>query len=287
MATYSEMVTMVRDWSNRNEEVLSNANIKTFLQFGADNAYRNLRIAPLEATVRYDTVTAAQSTAETNTLDIPQDAIEFIQLRKIDGNSLTGYVTYDAKADIRSFYNEELCKYEYFNYTRERNQLILYPNFAEGDQYELFYYRRLGDVDARYDPTQAANREGIDTDLDSDENRNVYANKNRDNLIAHIQAEEGSDVFTLDPNLMDNIAEDTASGYFYLGKIANNWLRDENEKVLLFGALAEAFDFLAENEQSQKYHARFEAEIHRLNMEDKKRMGSGGNVQVHYESFLI
>ena len=48
MATYIEMVDMVREWSNRDEEVISKVQIGKFLDFAADNIYRDLRIAPLE-----------------------------------------------------------------------------------------------------------------------------------------------------------------------------------------------------------------------------------------------
>ena len=42
---------------------------------------------------------------------------------------------------------------------------------------------------------------------------------------------------------------------------AVNWLRDQNQKILLFGALAEAFDYLNEPEDA----ARIQSEIPRRN----------------------
>ena len=50
----------------------------------------------------------------------------------------------------------------------------------------------------------------------------------------------------------------------YYGNLVPNWLRDENERVVLMGALAEAFFYLQENEESQKYAALFQAEIIRI-----------------------
>ena len=60
-----------------------------------------------------------------------------------------------------------------------------------------------------------------------------------------------------------------------------NWLRDDNEGVLLMGSLAEAFYYLQDDDQGQKYTQQFNQEITELNDEDNKRNASGGNVQVN------
>ena len=61
-----------------------------------------------------------------------------------------------------------------------------------------------------------------------------------------------------------------------------NWLREENERVVLFGALQEAFTYLQEEDQAAKYLQLFFQEIDELNTEDKMRNASGGNVQVNF-----
>ena len=68
----------------------------------------------------------------------------------------------------------------------------------------------------------------------------------------------------------------------YYGDYVPNWLRDENERVLLMGALAEVFFFLQEDDEAQKYAALFLQEIQELNDEDRMRHSSGGNVQVNF-----
>ena len=105
MATYNEMVSMVRDWSNRDTEVLSNAQIRTMMTFAADEAYRTLKVPALEAVYTYN---VGSGTSE---LTIPSNLTEVIQLRRADSGSLTGYVVYEAKSDIRSFYDEFTFKY--------------------------------------------------------------------------------------------------------------------------------------------------------------------------------
>ena len=61
-----------------------------------------------------------------------------------------------------------------------------------------------------------------------------------------------------------------------------NWLRDQNERVLLMGALAELFAYVQEDDQAQKYLQVFKSEIAELNEEDAKRNASGGNLQVNF-----
>ena len=61
-----------------------------------------------------------------------------------------------------------------------------------------------------------------------------------------------------------------------------NWLRDQNERVLLMGALAELFAYVQEDDQAQKYLQVFKSEIAELNDEDAKRNASGGNLQVNF-----
>ena len=87
MATYEQLVDMVLDWSNRDKEVLSRANILTFMDFAADNILPATRIPPLEY-VRTSVIGNVGDSE--NRLTIPSDAIEFIQLRRKDSNSTDG-----------------------------------------------------------------------------------------------------------------------------------------------------------------------------------------------------
>ena len=51
--TYTQLVQSVRDWANRDVEVLSDTIIQQCLRFAADTAYRELRIPPLEHIQQY------------------------------------------------------------------------------------------------------------------------------------------------------------------------------------------------------------------------------------------
>ena len=88
-ATYTAMQDLVRNWANRDEQVLSNAIIKDCLKYSADKAFRVLRIVPLEAVASYTkTVLEAATTTSTGVhpsltkLEIPGDIIEVIQVHQ-------------------------------------------------------------------------------------------------------------------------------------------------------------------------------------------------------------
>ena len=268
MATYNEMAKKVLDWSNRDTEVLSYANIKDFINYAVDEAYRTLRIAPLENVITY---TANTSLAGTNQLIIPDDTIEFIQLRKVDTTSPTNYTTYNARTDIRSFYDEEIFRYDYYTYTRDRNAIIVYPDIVATDVYELYYYRRLPEIDARYDPRDHNNPLAV-----------LYVYPTRAELIQAVMDSESADVFTVDPDLMDQIYATDSD--VRLGREAVNWLRDQNEKVILYGALWQAFSYLMEPEEKQQYEMMFRNEIEALNNEDRQRMARGATVNIHFDA---
>lgn len=285
MATYTELANRVLDWSNRDSSVLPYNRIKSFLEFAADEAYRVLRIPSLEITRAYAAIDS--DGVGKNTLDVPTDMIELIQLRRKDPNSPTGYIVYANKVDIRSFNNEFLVCYDRetpYYFSREGGNYLVYPELREGDEFEIFYYRRLPDVDARYTAIQA-------------NFNNLYYSTTTDGLMTEVEDREGTDTFTVDPDLeakVNNLSEITLldgsgnmqTGY-YLGYLGSHWLRDYNQKILLFGALAEAFAYLQEPEQAQIYMSKFDEDIAKLNAEETQRMYYGGNLQVRYTGFLI
>ena len=304
MATYTELVDMVADWSNRDRDVLSYATIKTMINFAADNAYRTLRVPALEFLKQYDAI-VIDSTITNNRLAIPSDAIEFIQLRKTSSDHVySDYDIYASKLDVKSFYQDWMDTDQRYFYTREQNDLLVFPDQKVGELYELLYYRRLPEANARYSVVEGNGSSFVNHKADTTFQTNGYLWKGstKVNLMNGIKVAindgsypaEGPNVFTRDPALEDQIFEVTSSNTttalgvgFYLGKLAANWLRDSNEKILLYGALAEAFLYLNEPAQNQMYLAKATAEIQSLNAEDNTRNWSGGTISAHYDSHLI
>lgn len=284
MPTYANFTALVRDWSNKDSSVLSDTRIQDCLRYAADKCYRNLRVAALENTITYNsTALAAATTTGTNylpsqtDLTLPSDLIEFIQIREIDSDGRTCRV-FNEKTDLRTFNDWSSVKTSYIGYfSRQGNTLLLAPGFGQAnslstaDKIELHYYRRLPALNALYDVTPANYAAGFLTTsggtvalyfVDGDTNT-AYATQSE--ATAAAGGNQGN--------------TNTAN---YIGTEAANWLRDENERVLLMGALSEVFYYLQDDDQGVKYKKLFDQEVFELNDEDTKRNAAGGNVQVNF-----
>ena len=281
--TYSEFVSLVRDWSNKDSEALSDAIIKDALKYAADKAYRTLRISALEATVTYSATALRAATIQGNglvpsktELSIPSDLIEFIQVREMDSSERTTRI-FNEKSDLRTFndiYGEKYSDIAYW--TRQGNTLIFSPGFEDAatagnpDKVEIHYYRRLPALDAKYDVTVANYNAGyLETTTEALSSGSLFIVSSGDDAGAYATQ-------------ADVPAGASATETFYIGKEVSHWLRDNNERILLMGSLAECFSYLQDDNQAQKYGAFFMQEIKELNDEDAKRNASGGNLQIHF-----
>ena len=97
----------------------------------------------------------------------------------------------------------------------------------------------------------------------------------------------GDREFTSTPVPGDNTAFTDSTGmhsapFYYRGNEIAHWLRDENERIVLFGALAEAFAYLQEDTMQQKYSQMFVDQINLINREETMRKALGGNVQTTF-----
>ena len=285
--TYTELVNKVRDWANRDEQVISDTVIQDCLKYAADKAYRSLRIPPLENVATYDkaTLEAATTTANSNNLSIteiklPFDLIEFIQIRELDTAGTTTRV-FNEKLDIRTFNDGNAEKYTGFNYwARQQNVIYLSPGFGNGvgnspNSIELYYYRRLPALSAVYSVTVLNYNAGFLTTTGAGAG---IANSKQ----LYFNSATGSTAYASN---VDAVAADpagTITNAYYIGNPVPNWLRDDNERVLLMGALAEVFAYVQEDDQARKYLELFKSEIVELNDENAKRNASGGNLQVNF-----
>lgn len=284
MPTYANFTALVRDWSNKDSSVLSDTRIQDCLRYAADKCYRNLRVAALENTITYNSTALEAATTAANTflpsqtdLTLPTDLIEFIQIREIDSAGRTCRV-FNEKTDLRTFNDWSALKTSYIGYfSRQGNTLLLAPGFGQAnslstaDKIELHYYRRLPALNAAYDVTPANYAAGFLT---------------QDNAAAVSLFFVNGDTNTAYATQSEATAADTGNAGTnnakYKGNEAANWLRDENERVLLMGALAEVFYYLQDDDQGVKYKKLFDQEIFELNDEDSKRNAAGGNVQVNF-----
>lgn len=307
MRSYNDLIALVRQWSNRDEEVVNNAIIGDCLAYAADKAYRFLRIPPLERVINYTSETLQANTTNSNsrvfsitTLTIPEDLIEFIQIRAVNSDGRTTRV-FNEKTDVRTFYDQFAEKYTNLAYwTRKENKILLSPGFnnVTEETVELYYYRRLFDLSTRYEVT-AVNANISDTYI----SEVSVANPIPTNLRTGA-AVPSKDLKKVDYRLGNSSGEIVSTTYYettvadedipdvlgqytdintntYYGTEVYNWLRDENERILLNGALAELFVYLQEPETASMYAQIFTNEIQELNQEEKSRKASGGNIQIN------
>lgn len=292
MATYVEFVGsgdftgdnagMIRDWANRDVSVLPNSVVTRCFEYAADKAYRTLRVPPLEITKVYEvngtqdeldsagvvgvlpdiSPSAFQGGGNVLTFQAPADMIEIIFIRNSDMGTKNPGIVYNEKVDSRTFNDGFGQTKDFFFYTRVGNTYKLHGNFRRGDEIDVHYYRRLPALNATYAATYNNWVAGLGT-LDIGGVATTYAN-------AADKTEASFDTrLAGDPD-------------YWVGFEASHWLRDENERIVLFGALLEVFIYLNDNEEIQKYQTLFSTEIAELNKEEVLRKSRGGNIAMSF-----
>ena len=331
-ARYDALVAKVRDWVNRDSETLPDAIIFDALEYAADTIYRELRIPALEASCQFDPddIISTNSSAtllasipftlpdNTSVIPIPQDLSEFIQIKISGFTGQSGGLTrpgadivINEKADLRTFEDFYSERYDFYVWTRKGDYILFRPaasgtlSRVDDATVELYYYRRLPALDARFN-VSAANANGATFSTTDGVMSNAYISAGTpptDVIAAPLQALTITTTATppvVTTTYYDTVAEVTTARTaavalattataviadpvptFY-GLEANNWLRDENEKALLFGALHQCFDYLGEDQMSQKYLQKAALEVQQLNAEEGQRRNSGGNQQVNF-----
>ena len=293
--TYTQFVALVRDWSNRDSAALPNSIIQDSLNYAADKAYRKLRISALEKTVSYSSTaliaatTAGNGYADSKTeLTIPADLIEFIQIREKDANGVTTRV-FNEKQDVRTFNDPYSTRYNATAYwTRSNNNIVsLSPAFTEASlgsptKIEIVYYGRFANLDAVYNVVPINYTAGLLTEKAQGDIETILGTTRQTATALFFVTGSNTAYATLsEAQLADTQSAGTTTKYYW-GKEAANWLRDQNERVLLMGALAECYAYLQDDDQAAKYLGLYQQEIEELNKEDSRRNSSGGNVQVNY-----
>jgi len=279
-ALYDALVAKTRDWSNKPEaNTIPDSVIQDCLKYSADECYRVLRIPPLEATVTY-TVTAGDNLGDNGTggtsevaytaFAIPSDLTQFVYVRTLAATNSNVSIVFDEIADSRTFFDAYAEKYSRYNWMWQGEKLFVHPQLAVGDVLEIHYYRRLPALDAVYavDPVN-------------------YVVGVSDSLQPYLTVGTAVDTalyFALGIPYATN-AEAVAFGavtvVYFVGKEVPNWLRDSNERLLMWGAMQHLGAYLFDNSMEQRYEKRFIESVQALNKEEKWRKASGGNVQIN------
>jgi len=137
------LIDDVRVWLNRDDDVVSNNLIGSFMQKAADDAYRALRIPPLETKIDI-TISAANALA--NELPIPGNFTELIRLAKV--KTTTTFDIYNDKVELSVFDDVTVAKPSRRYFARKGTAFKIFPAVVANEVYEIFYYRRLFALDA-------------------------------------------------------------------------------------------------------------------------------------------
>ena len=199
-------------------------------------------------------------------------------------------IVFNEKTDVRTYYDFFGEKTSYSFWTRHGNELLVAGDIQEDTVLELHYYRRLPALDARLALTvDEVNALGAYTGMAPDAMTDQVTVGS--NTYEAISTAAYTALTTLEQRtyiLLENVpVGNTLENFPYVRSttLTNHWLRDQNERVLLFGALYHVFDYLQEDDQAQKYLARYTESISELNNEERNRRASGGNVQINYNGF--
>ena len=249
MATplYDALVTKVRSWVNRDSNVLTDALIGDFLDYSADYCYRTVKFPPFEETFDYAAITAGD-VGETS-IALPSDFSELIQLSKTDSAGNT--IVFEERLSLAALEDKDYTLTgEVF--ARKGNNYVFYPAAEEGDVFQLHYFKRLADLNATY----AVNQINYDAGL--------------------TEAAEASDTGAVE--------FPADSGSYRTGTEVPNWLRDSNERTLLWGAVAHSLDYVGEDERAAKFFAKQLEAIAELNKEEANRRVRGASLTASYSN---
>jgi len=300
MATprYDALVDKVRDWSNKPEvNTIPDSVIQDCLSYSADECYRVLRIPPLETTITY-TVESADNVGDGSAglpygnaytyFDIPEDLIQFIYVRTLAQDNIgTSYSTYPSNVskvfnevtDSRTFFDLYSEKYSVYNWMWKDGKIFIHPQLAVGATLEIAYYRRLPALNATYSVIPVNYVIGLS------DAAQPYLTLTGVNTDTPLYFSTSASVLRCFATYAEAAAYNpTVTTKYYIGNEVSNWLRDENERLLIWGALYNLGSYLFDEKMELRYEKKFSENVFSLNKEEKWRRASGGNVQVNFNT---
>jgi len=294
---YDQLVAKVRTWSARQDiNNIPDIVIQDCLDYSADECYRLLRIPPLEEVVRY-TVTADDNLGENSaglpygnaytSFYIPEDLTQFVYIRTIAQDNIgTSYSTFPSNVskvfneitDKRTFFDLYSEKYSVYNWMWEKNKIYIHPQLAVGAIVEIHYYKRLPALNAVYNVSPI---NYIISLSDANQPYLELVASGGTNLFFSTKTGVTKCFSTIEAATAYNTPVTTK---MYTGKEVPNWLRDQNERMLIWGALYNLGAYLFDEKMEQRYQGKFLENISSVNSEEKFRRASGGNVQINFNT---
>jgi hypothetical protein len=280
---YDALKAKVRDWSNKREvATIPESVIEDCLKYSADECYQKLRIPPLEASVQY-TVAEADNQGEFTIFDVPDDLTQFNYIRATGGN-FGDQIVFNEISDKRTFLDPFAEQYGFHRWMWSNNQIYIYPKQEEDQTLEINYYRRLPALGALYTVAPINYIIGLsDTDQpfldtsDINDGTALYFAGQGTNERAFATLVEAQ-AYALTQPIQTVITR------YYTGKEVDNWLVDQNERLLIWGALKHVGAYLFDEVMEVRYEKKFLQGIEDLNKEEKWRRALGGNVRINVNS---
>jgi hypothetical protein len=281
---YDQLIAKVRMWSGKQDmNNVTDGVLIDCLKYSADEAYRNLRIPPLEWTTQYTVEAADNGTEKYTSFYMPEDLTQFNYIRTLNGigspyqafPSNTSIV-FNEVTDKRTFFDIYSEKYSVYNWMWQDNKVFIHPQLEVGTVLEINYYRRLPALDAVYNVSAVNYVIGVSDALQP------YLELDTSELAQPLYFSTSGGI----EKVFDTLAEaqaynPTVTTKEYVGKETTNWLRDNNERLLIFGALYNLGAFLFDDNMEQRYEKKFMENLFTLNKEEKFRRAAGGNVRMH------
>jgi hypothetical protein len=295
---YDQLVAKVRTWSGRQDvNNIPDIVVQDCLSYSADECYRVLRIPPLETTITY-TVESTDNIGDGSAglpygnaytyFDIPEDLIQFIYVRTLAQDNIgTSYSTYPSNVskvfnevtDSRTFFDLYSEKYSVYNWMWKDGKVFIHPQLAVGAKLEIAYYRRLPALNATYSVIPVNYLIGLS---DAAQPYLTLTGVNTDTPLYFSTLASVTKCFATSAEATAYATPVTTK--YYIGNEVSNWLRDENERLLIWGALYNLGSYLFDDKMEQRYEKKFAENVFSLNKEEKWRRASGGNVQVNFNT---
>ncbi len=294
---YDALVAKVRDWSNKKETAtIPDSVIQDCVRWGADECYRLLRVPPLENIVTYtiaaednenEAVSGYPNSTKYTRIPVPEDLTEFSFIRlKPSATNQLGQV-FNEVPDARTFFDPYAEKYSRYNWMYLNGSIYILPQVEVGTVLEIHYYRRLPDLDALYTVSAVNYILGV---ADADQPYLVLSDISNGTSLYFAGAGINERVFNSQVEAQayaDTQPLTTVTAKYYEGTEAPNWLRDQNERLLMFAALYFMGGYLFDEAMEARYEKKMREGIASLNSEEKFRKAKGGNVRMNFNGPLI
>jgi hypothetical protein len=142
---------------------------------------------------------------------------------------------YDNRADYRSFVNEAGNQYNRQLWTRRADKIIVHPEFAKDDSFEIYYYSDGSNLGVEYAVTSANFQAGL---LENSDSEGIQYTSSSTGVTALYFLSSASNPPVADEDVpSENSGGSYTNAYYFKGKEQPHYLRDNQERLLIYTPL--------------------------------------------------